>query len=133
VRAPGPRRALTRRSALRQALESARAAVAAAQRSSAALQAKKAELKQALAAAEAEAAACRAGGRGGDEAAGGSGDAAQLVAHGRKRVAMPQAEALQEDAPAPQHGGEHRTPDAHAASIDPEAAARDQAAANGGS
>lgn len=108
--------------------------MSAAQRSSAALQAKKAELKQALAAAEAEAAACREGGVGA-AAEGGSGDTQQLAAHGRKRVATPQAEAtaLEEDAPAPQHGGEHRTPDAHAAGIDPNAAARDQAAANGGS
>jgi hypothetical protein len=54
------------------------------------------------------------------------------LAHGRKRGAgTPQAE--EGDAPAPQRGGEHRTPDAHAAGIDPDAARRDQAAANGGS
>ena len=118
-------------------LESARAAVAAAQRSSAALQAKKAELKEALRAAEEEVAACREAGRG-DGGREGAADAQLLSAHGRKRRAEPPPDdaAVAEaegDAPAPQRGGEHRTPDARAAAIDPHAAARDKAAANGAS
>lgn len=92
------------------------------------MQAKKAELKEALAAAEAELRACR------DGNAGGGGGAVQAGTRGRERGgSVAQQQADEGDAPAPQRGGEHRTPDAHAAGIDPEAAARDKAAANGGS
>ena len=91
------------------------------------MQAKKAELKEALRAAEEEVAACRDGG-----GQGGSGAAAKAGARERERISTQQAEG-EGDAPAPQRGGEHRTPDARAAGIDPDAAARDQRAANGGS